>query len=147
MTLFDPDDRQEIAARVQQLTPQSQRRWGKMPINKMLCHTGDQLRMALGEIPSHVRPGPLTLPGLKQAAIYVMPWPKGKIQTAPEMLTTDPAGFEADREALLALIERFAERGAGADWAPHPLFGNLSGRAWGTLAARHLDHHLRQFGV
>jgi hypothetical protein len=29
----------------------------------------------------------------------------------------------------------------------HPVFGTLSGKAWGALGWRHLDHHLRQFGV
>jgi hypothetical protein len=29
----------------------------------------------------------------------------------------------------------------------HPAFGRLSGRAWGALVYRHMDHHLRQFGL
>jgi hypothetical protein len=27
------------------------------------------------------------------------------------------------------------------------VFGRLSGREWSRLQARHLDHHLKQFGV
>ena len=34
-----------------------------------------------------------------------------------------------------------------AEWQEHPAFGRLARRAWGVLAYRHLDHHLRQFGV
>ncbi len=30
---------------------------------------------------------------------------------------------------------------------PHPFFGNLNSEEWDTLNWKHLDHHLRQFGV
>ncbi|MBP9797478.1 MAG: DUF1569 domain-containing protein, partial [Chitinophagales bacterium] len=29
----------------------------------------------------------------------------------------------------------------------HPFFGKLSPEEWDTLTVKHLDHHLRQFGV
>ena len=29
----------------------------------------------------------------------------------------------------------------------HPAFGDITTQAWGVLAYRHTDHHLRQFGV
>lgn len=33
-------------------------------------------------------------------------------------------------------------------WQPeHPAFGPLSGKAWGFLVSRHIEHHLRQFGA
>ena len=113
----------------------------------MICHVGDQLRMALGDLPSSSGSGPMSMPGVKQFAIYFLPWPKGKVQTAPVMLTTEPDDFEADCNNLIALMERFAERGPRATWAPHPLFGELSGKSWGALAGRHIDYHFQQFGV
>jgi hypothetical protein len=33
-----------------------------------------------------------------------------------------------------------------ASW-PRAVFGPLTGREWSCLHARHLDHHLKQFGV
>lgn len=148
MALFNDTDRQALAERIRRLTPDAERRWGTMTPGRMICHVADQIRVALGEIPSSSSAsGPLTWPGLKQFAIYVLPWPKGKIQTAPSMLTTKPDDFEADREAVLRLMERFAERGPEAPLTPHPLFGKLSGKNWGALAARHIDYHLRQFGA
>lgn len=146
-TLFDPGDRQDFAQRVGRLRPDAQRRWGTMSAAKMICHVGDQLRTALGDLPSSKGSGPMTLPGVKHFIIYLMPWPKGKVQTAPVMLTTEPTDFEADCADLLALIDRFAAHGSTATWAPHPLFGELSGRSWGALAARHIDYHFQQFGV
>lgn len=29
----------------------------------------------------------------------------------------------------------------------HPAFGNISTNEWGIAAYKHMDHHLRQFGV
>jgi hypothetical protein len=29
----------------------------------------------------------------------------------------------------------------------HAFFGKLSGREWGELMYKHIDHHLQQFGV
>ncbi len=45
------------------------------------------------------------------------------------------------------LIERCASRGPELAWARSPVFGRISREDWGVLCHRHLDHHLRQFGV
>lgn len=147
--IYDAGTRQALAERVRRLTPDAERHWGTMNADQMICHLGDQLRVALGEIPSSSRAasGPMSWPGIKQFVIYAMPWPKGKVQTARSMLTTKPEEFEADREAFLQLLESFAERGPDAPLTPHPLFGKLSGNDWGGLVARHIDYHLRQFGA
>ena len=29
----------------------------------------------------------------------------------------------------------------------HPLFGSMSRREWGVVTYKHVDHHLKQFGV
>jgi hypothetical protein len=55
--------------------------------------------------------------------------------------------WDADRAALLAIIQEAAGHGENFAWTPHPAFGNLNGRSWGVLMWRHMDHHLRQFGV
>lgn len=36
--LFDPAVKQEILDRINKLTPQSQRQWGKMDVAQMLAH-------------------------------------------------------------------------------------------------------------
>ena len=54
---------------------------------------------------------------------------------------------EADVTRLRALIRRFGDRGPAAEWSPSRVFGRISGRSWGVLEHKHLDHHLRQFGV
>ena len=36
--LFDPSVKQEIIDRINKLTPQTQRQWGKMNVSQMLAH-------------------------------------------------------------------------------------------------------------
>lgn len=77
----------------------------------------------------------------------MIPWPKGRIQGPPEAFTTQPTSWDSDVAELLALVERFAERGAEADWPDHGLFGRMTGRDWGVFVHKHFDYHLRQFGA
>jgi len=49
---------------------------------------------------------------------------------------------------LSALLERFFENGPrGCTKHPHAFFGQLTPEEWARLMYKHLDHHLRQFGV
>ncbi len=74
-----------------------------------------------------------------------MPWPKGA-PTAPEFIHAHEEHFGDNLTALHATLEEFVASGDSARREPHPAFGQLSGKAWGRLVYRHLDHHLRQFG-
>jgi hypothetical protein len=144
-TLSNATDRQRVLARIDALTPTSERLWGTMTVEKMLCHCGDQLRLALGEVDIPRVASKLAFPPLRWMVINVMPWPKGKIKTAPALLATDSKALDQDRQDLRQLIERCAERDVDGQWGDHPLFGQLSGKQWGRLAWRHLNHHLTQF--
>ena len=136
-TLFDSEARREILERLGRLTPESSRRWGKMDVSKMVCHLRDHFLTALGDIDAGGGIAPMTWAPLKWLGI----------ETAPEMLQTEPETFERDVAALRQVIERFVALGPEGAFHAHPLFGPLSGEQWGRLAYRHLDHHLRQFGV
>jgi hypothetical protein len=123
-----------------------------MSAGQMVCHLTDVLGVALGEVPV-VRMGrfPLTLLTLypvRWLFAYRLPWPKG-MPTVPEMQRTKPEGWTDDLERLLAALRRFADRQGkvDAEWGIHPLLGPLPGWEWGPLVARHIDHHLTQFGV
>lgn len=146
-SLHDGPTRTEIRARIARLAPDSQPRWGRMSASQMVCHLVTWMQMALGELPIRERRLFLRFPLIKQFAIYLMPIPKG-LPTAKELISRVPdAALEADRAAFDAALDRFGARDADADWPRHPAFGAMSRRAWGALAYRHTDHHLRQFGI
>jgi hypothetical protein len=47
--LFDPAVKQDIIARINKLTPQSQRQWGKMDVVQMLVYCQMPLGVATGD--------------------------------------------------------------------------------------------------
>lgn len=147
-TLAEPSIQQEIKQRLQTIRPESQRRWGRMSANQMICHLADSFRRTLGEKDATALP-PRKL--LKWAALWIpIPWPHG-FKTRPEMDQeiggTRPVEFENDRKELLTLMDRFTCDTPVPQFEPHPIFGRMSRKEmmrWGFL---HADHHLRQFGA
>lgn len=146
-TIYNAQVRQEVIDRLNRLRPDSKRTFGKLTPDAMMCHMEDALLVSTGAAPARPKKTFLSNPVLRRFVIYWMPWPKGKVQTIPEMLATKPADFNRDRERLIELVRRTSERGPGAPWAVHPAFGDISGKDYGVLIYRHFDHHLRQFGV
>jgi hypothetical protein len=144
-TLLKTEDREATLARLRQVQPDTPAGWGKLNAPAMLCHLADQLRVALGEIPSERRWTFLQRTLLKWVVVNTgLQPPPGKVQTAPEMLTTRPTTWEADLATCEQLIDRV---GKGEARATHPTFGPLNPEEWGRLCWKHMDHHLRQFGV
>ncbi len=144
-SLRDPATKNGIVQRLQRLTLSTTPRWGKFNAPRMVCHLNDSIAVGLGEIPSHsVNRKVFQYFPLKHLAMYVVPFPKG-FPAPPEMLSTAPADFEADRQRLFELIHRLAgaPQGKGPE---HPLFGPLSMDEWNALQWKHIDHHLKQFG-
>ena len=83
---------------------------------------------------------------MKHAFLYVLPMPKN-VPTAKELTLRAPAEWGAEHARLREALARFRDQRARADWPLHPIFGRMSARAYGVLAYKHTDHHLRQFGV
>lgn len=145
-SLFDQGNQTELVQRVRQIDPGRPGRWGRLNAGRMLAHISDQLRMALGDIPSRARHVVWRYPVMKQLVIYWLPWPKGKARSPREGFTTRPTTWQEDLDVFESLVSRFAEQEHRASWPDHPLFGRMTCRAWGVLSYRHIDHHLRQFG-
>lgn len=144
-TLLNDEDRDAILARLEKLTPGSTREWGTLDAPRMLCHVADMLRVALGDLPARQTGSFLKRTLVKWLAVDTgFQAPPGKVQTAPEMLSSKPAGWAEDLASCRQLIARV---GAGRATAVHPAFGPLDAAQWGRLSWKHLDHHLRQFGL
>jgi hypothetical protein len=146
-TLFDAHDRAVILSRIHRLAPETRRRWGRMSAGQMVAHLSDQMRHALGDARCRPVPGLLRNRLARWAAIYWLPWPRGRIKGPPDAFATLPAAWPSDLAALVDLVERFGEREPSGEWPPHGLFGPMTGRDWGHFCHKHLDHHLTQFGV
>lgn len=148
MNLFNPIVRQSIETRIDALTPDREPVWGTMTCGRMVTHVSDQLRLAVGDLRvTDPKPGPLRHFPLKYFVLYIAPWPKAKIQAPVEAFSTDPVAWERDVSTLKELITRVCERQTAKTWPVHPIFGKMTAALTGKLSGRHLDHHLRQFGV
>lgn len=146
-SLADAATRTAIIARVNALQPDTTPKWGKMNAPQMMAHCADALRMAYGDLPCAPKDVPIARIGVvKWLILNVLPFPKGS-PTAKELISRAPSEWGAERGEFLALIERFEKEKARVAWPAHPLFGPMSGTEWGVLAAKHLHHHLTQFGV
>ena len=144
-TLRNPAVRNSLIQRLQRLTPAAKPLWGKFDAPRMTCHLVDTLAMALGDLPAKsVNKNAFHHFPLKHLFFYVLPMPKG-LPTAPELLSSPPSNFEADRQRTIELIERMAAA-PHALGAEHPFFGPLTNEEWNHLQGKHIDHHLRQFG-
>ena len=146
-TLFDPAARADIIGRIDRLAPERLPLWGGMNAPQMLTHVGEQLRNALGDMDAQVVPSSFSRPPMNWLLIHVVPWPKARAKSPPEFLVRPPAAWDRDMSDLKDLIRRFAERSPSDEWPVSAAFGRISGRDWGVLTYKHLDHHLRQFGA
>jgi hypothetical protein len=68
--------------------------------------------------------------------------------TVKTLVIADERDLRTEQERLCGLIDRFAATGpAGCTTHPHSFFGRMTPEEWAILMYKHLDHHLRQFGV
>jgi hypothetical protein len=144
-TLLDPAVERELQGRLRSLAADKQGRWGRMTAGQMLRHVASALRMATGDLAVPPRRTPLRLFPIKQLIVFVLPFPHGA-PTAPSLVVKDAVDFDQERQTVADLLASFASRNL-ATWPDHPAFGPLNRDQWGVLAWKHVDHHLRQFGV
>lgn len=145
-SIWNASARAALAGRFEKLTAETRPRWGQFTVGKMVQHCADGIRMAVGELAVKPKDGPLRLPVLKQLIIYVLPWPKGA-PTAPELIPASDPNLSVAIAGLKSGLFRLGALEPAYVLAEHPAFGKLSRSAWGVLIHRHLDHHLKQFGL
>ncbi len=143
--LFDTAAKQEIINRINNLTTQSQANWGKMNVAQMLVHCQLPVLASYGK---HKVEGSFILrligPLFKSVLFNNTPYKKG-LPTDKSYVVTDEKEFEKEKSRLLELLTQFSENSL-TDTA-HPVFGKLTKEQWSLATWKHLDHHLRQFGV
>ena len=147
-TLADARVVKECSSRLERLTPHAPRSWGRMTAHQMICHLSDSFSGAMGEMPVSPAPGPLPRKLMKWFGLHTpMRWPRN-LKTRPEVEQglggTPPGDWLEDLSRLRQLIAVFPQQ---RNFAPHPIFGPMSWSEWQIWGYRHVDHHLRQFGV
>jgi hypothetical protein len=146
--LFDKDAYTEITTRMNALTPDSQRQWGKMNAAQMLAHCKEAFKVPLSD-----KKMPRMFLGLligwviKPKLYNESPW-KQNLPTAPNFIIKDERDFEKEKQGLTELVNQFHNGGPeNVGRFPHPMFGTFTKEQWGQSMYKHLDHHLKQFGA
>ncbi|MFM8567269.1 MAG: DinB family protein [Gemmatimonadota bacterium] len=147
--LFDPRAVDATIARLQTLTPDRAPRWGKMNVGQMLAHCRVACAMALQD--DFPRPNPVLRFFLR---LVVKGFVTGQapyrrnLRTAPVFLVSPEQDFVSERDGLIADLRAVCARGrAHFEGRPSPNFGPLTAEQWNTMLAKHLAHHLEQFGA
>jgi hypothetical protein len=147
-TLFQKEAVDEIVNRINKLSANTQRQWGKMNVDQMLAHCSVGMQTATGEkiLQSGLflrLIGPLFKSQTTNNKLFRKDSP-----TNPGFIIDSTEGFEKEKQTLIGLINKFHQGGeANCTANTHAFFGKLTSTEWSSLMYKHLDHHLRQFGV
>lgn len=148
--IFDAKVAQSYINRINQLTPNAQPKWGKMSVAQMLAHCNQAYESILN-------------PKSTPKANWMMKWVLKKF-VKPQVISPKPysknlptlkkykissdKNFEQEKKRLIGFIQKTQTLGIEAfEGKEHFGFGKLSGKEWNQLFAKHLNHHLEQFGV
>ena len=147
-TLFDTPTLSEILHRIDSLQPASQRQWGKMDAAQMLAHCCRTMEAANGsKSPPRLLIGRILGPLFKSAFLGEKPF-RHNSPTDKSFIVADARDFAREKARLFELVKTYGEAGeAGATTNPHAFFGTLAPAEWGVAMYKHIDHHMRQFGV
>jgi len=116
-----------------------------MSVDQMLWHVNESLAVFTGEkkLPAGKPPLP---PAILKFAVLKLPWMKNA-PTNPSFVAKASHDLDAEKTRCLRLIDAIVQRPIEGLWIAHPDFGPMTGQEVSRLQAKHLDHHLRQFGA
>jgi len=147
--LFEAATAKEVKDRIARLGPNSQRQWGKMTPAQAMAHCSVAMEWALGDSnPGRMFVGRIFGP-IAKSQVLKDEKPMGKnMPTAKALVMKDDHNLSKECQRLAGLVERFSAGGPQkCTRNPHTFFGPLTPEEWAALMYKHVDHHLRQFGV
>jgi hypothetical protein len=146
-SVLDIAIRKELQERITTLTSQHTPRWGKMNVHQMIEHCSRCEDMYHGKL-SIKRAFLGRLLGtmmkkriLKNDMLFGRNAPTGRQLIISEM----EGDIELQKKNWLKKIEQYSVY--NNDNFVHPFFGPMTKEEAGVFVYKHIDHHLRQFGV
>lgn len=145
-SVFEPATVKELTSRINNLKPTDYALWGKMHVAQMLAHLCVPLEGQLGKVVSKER-GNIFLRLFFKSLLYNdRDWGKN-VPTAKSFVVSDARDFAREQARLLQNVQEAHQRGLQGPWSDHPSFGKFTAEQHGKMVYKHVDHHLRQFGV
>ncbi|AZI69544.1 DUF1569 domain-containing protein [Cloacibacterium normanense] len=148
--VFDAKDAQEYINRINNLTPETQRKWGKMSVDQVLAHlnVAYDLTFTPEKFPKPNFIAKFLLSRFVKSKITnEIPY-KQSLPTSPVFIIADERNFEEEKAKLIGNIQRVQQLGREAFEGKENInFGKMTAQCWNNMFAKHLNHHLEQFGV
>lgn len=146
-SIFDPNVREELIRRVDQLDEQASAQWGKMNLYQMLkhCTTWEEWIQGRGEheYKQEFIGKIFGKMGLRRMIKDDKPIDKG-VPTSTQFKIREASGdINAEKQKWVSLIKGY-ENYSNPGFV-HDFFGKMTREQIGLLAYKHTDHHLRQF--
>ena len=145
-SLFDSEVYSEIRNRLNNLSENSEKQWGKMTPGQMVHHCQAPLNIILEKTDYGFKPNWLFNLLFKKSMYNNKPWRKN-LPTFKPFKITENKSFDSEKTQLEQLLTEFESQRERTHWKPHPSFGAFDKEQWGKMQYKHLDHHFRQFGV
>ena len=148
-SLYEGSIQRTATERINALTAESRPEWGKMDVAQMCAHCTETFEVMNGEKPLSKTPfiARLFKGSILKSLTNDKPISKNS-PTHPQYKKVDQMQLDREKERLVAVIDRFVkEDEAQANARVHPFFGEMTADQRGIGMYKHLDHHLKQFGV
>ncbi|MBC7400021.1 MAG: DUF1569 domain-containing protein [Mucilaginibacter sp.] len=147
-SIFNKGNNAELINRVNQLTAATPALWGKMNVAQMMAHCTVSMNIAFGNSKKYRHWVGILFGNFAKKRNLKAKELDRNIPTYYKLRITDDRDFAEEKAKLIALIKTALEKGeAGLVKCPHPYFRYFNPGEWSQLNWKHLDHHLRQFGV
>ena len=145
-SLYNSEDYRAFLSRIDQLSAESEPKWGSMATAQMLAHCAEILEVSNGkELKNTPFIARLFKGMIRKMVVNEKPYKKST-QTHPQYRQTEERDFETEKARLMAALESFVGT-ESSPGHPHPLFGTMTHHEKGWSAYKHPNHHLTQFGV
>lgn len=148
--IFDQNDANHFIRRINTLTEDSFPKWGLMSVDKMLAHCNVTFEL-IYETEKHPKPTFiakwLSKNFVKPKVTNEIPY-KQNLPTQAMFVIASDKNFEEEKKRLIGFVQKTQQLGADAfEGKESFIFGKLTSKEWNNMLAKHLDHHLKQFGV
>lgn len=148
--IFDAKVAQDYINRINNLTPDTQRKWGTMSVDQMLAHCNVAYE-TIYEPQKHPKPNFIASFFLKKfvkpKTVNEVPY-KQNLPTGPMFKIKGDQNFEEEKKRLIGFIQKTQTLGRDAfEGKESHSFGKLTAQEYNNMLAKHLNHHLAQFGV
>ena len=144
-SIYDTPTLTELVNRFNKLSPNSKPQWGKMTVDQMLHHLNLSMEAPLGKMVPTTKPV-FFMRFLRGVLYNDKPFGKGS-PTPKDFRITGSFDFNEELRNAKQNLQEVSTKGQNDNLKPHVFFGTLTNEQWGKHFYKHIDHHLRQFGV